>query len=79
MVLLFGTIAVVGLNTLVRSGDDLLKPRNLVIVSLVLVSGLGGMELDMGLVVLSGVSLAGVLGVGLNVILPRAVNVEDRV
>jgi uracil permease len=70
---------VVGLNTLVRSGDDLLKPRNLVIVSLVLVSGLGGMELDMGFVMLSGVSLAGVFGVVLNVILPRAVNVEDRV
>ena len=79
MVLLFGSIAVVGLNTLVRSGDDLLKPRNLVIVSLVLVSGLGGMELDMGFVMLSGVSLAGVFGVVLNVILPRAVNVEDRV
>ena len=79
MVLLFGSIAVIGLSTLVRSGDDLLKPRNLVIVSLVLVSGLGGMELDMGFVMLSGVSLAGVFGVVLNVILPRAVNVEDQV
>lgn len=79
MILLFGSIAVVGLNTLVRSGDDLLKPRNLVIVSLILVSGLGGMKLDIGLVVLSGVSLAGIIGVVLNIVLPRAVNVEDQV
>ncbi|OQY19209.1 MAG: uracil permease [Desulfobacteraceae bacterium 4572_35.1] len=79
MVLLFGSIAVVGLNTMVRSSDDLLKPRNMVIVSLVLVSGLGGMTLDLGVVVLSGVSLAGLLGVVLNVVLPRAVNVEDQV
>ncbi|MDY0189877.1 MAG: uracil-xanthine permease family protein [Desulfuromonas sp.] len=71
MVLLFGNIAVVGLNTLVRNKVNLLQPRNMVIVALVLVSGLGGMHLEMGAVHLSGVSLAGVLGVVLNLLLPR--------
>ncbi|MEZ4754143.1 MAG: uracil-xanthine permease family protein [Bdellovibrionota bacterium] len=42
MLLLFGAIAVVGMNTLVQAGDDLSIPRNLIIVSLILVFGIGG-------------------------------------
>ena len=36
MILLFGAIMVVGLNTLVRAGQDLLRPRNMVIVALII-------------------------------------------
>ncbi|MCP3177630.1 MAG: uracil-xanthine permease family protein [Desulfuromonadales bacterium] len=71
MLLLFGAIMVVGLNTLVRAGQDLLEPRNLAIVSLVVVFGVGGMSIPLGSVTLSGIGLAGILGVLLNLILPR--------
>jgi len=77
MLLLFGAIMVVGLNTLVRAGQDLLEPRNLVIVSLVVVFGIGGMSISLGAITLSGIGLAGMLGVILNLILPQAKGVED--
>ncbi|HSO18761.1 MAG TPA: solute carrier family 23 protein [Desulfosarcina sp.] len=70
MLLLFGAITVVGLNTLVKAGDDLTQPRNLTIVALILVCGIGGMVLPFGKFTLGGIGLAGVLGVVLNLILP---------
>jgi uracil permease len=71
LVLLFGGIVVVGMNTLVRAGLDLATPRNLVIVSVILVFGVGGMLFSFGEFRLEGIGLAGVVGVLLNWILPR--------
>lgn len=70
MLLLFGAITVVGLNTLVRAGQDLLEARNLVIVSLTLVAGFGGLALTFGTVELRGIGLAGLVAVLLNLVLP---------
>lgn len=70
MLLLFGAITVVGLNTLVRAGQDLLEARNLVIVALTLVAGLGGMALKFGPVELRGIGLAGLIAVLLNLLIP---------
>ncbi len=70
MLLLFGAITVVGLNTLVKAGEDLTLPRNMTIVALILVCGIGGMVLPFGSFTLGGIGLAGVLGVLLNLILP---------
>jgi uracil permease len=72
MVLLFGAIAVIGINTLVRAGTDLMQPRNLTIVAIILVFGIGGMSFDMTIVKLGGIGLAGIVGVLLNLILPKA-------
>ncbi|MBB3140652.1 uracil-xanthine permease family protein [Halomonas organivorans] len=72
MTLLFGSIAVVGMNTLVRAGKPLTAPRNLVVVSLILVFGIGGMQLGGGQFTLQGVGLAALVGILLNAILPRA-------
>ena len=72
MVLLFGAIAVIGINTLVRAGTDLLQPRNLTIVAVILVFGIGGMSFDLAVVKLGGIGLAGIIGVVLNLILPQA-------
>lgn len=72
MTLLFGSIAVVGMNTLVRAGHALTAPRNLVVVSLILVFGIGGMQFGNGQFTLQGVSLAAVVGIVLNWVLPRA-------
>ena len=71
MILLFGAIMVVGLNTLVRAGHDLLQPRNMVIVALIIIFGVGGMQFDFGSFTLAGIGLAAVTGVLLNLLLPR--------
>jgi len=70
MLLLFGTITVVGLNTLVRAQDDLTEPRNLAIISLIMVLGIGGMSFSAGAFTVKGIGLAGIAGVILNLVLP---------
>ncbi len=77
MLLLFGAIMVVGLNTLVKSGEDLMEARNLTIVALILVFGIGGMSFSAGQFTLQGIGLAGILGVVLNLVLPRC-RVEEE-
>lgn len=72
MTLLFGAITVVGLQTLVRAGENLLEPRNLAIVSLIIVFGMGGMALGPAEFTLTGIGLAGILGVVLNLVLPQS-------
>ncbi|MBF0111526.1 MAG: uracil permease, partial [Desulfamplus sp.] len=71
MLLLFGAIMVIGLNTLVQSGENLTEPRNLTIVALILVFGIGGMSFSAGEFTLQGIGLAGILGVAMNLILPK--------
>jgi uracil permease len=71
MLLLFGAITVVGLNSLVKAGEDLTKPRNLSIIALILVFGIGGMSFSTGEFALKGIGLAGIVGVVLNLVLPR--------
>jgi uracil permease len=66
MLLLFGAITVVGLNTLVKAGEDLTEARNMIIVAVILVFGIGGMSLF----TLGGIGLAGIIGVVLNLVLP---------
>ncbi len=56
MILLFGSIATVGLNTLIKNNVDLHKSRNLVIVAVTLVFGIGGMAFGIGEFSLQGVS-----------------------
>ncbi|WP_404343835.1 uracil-xanthine permease family protein [Pseudoalteromonas mariniglutinosa] len=75
MILLFGSIAVVGLNTLVKSGEDLTAPRNLTIIALILVCGIGGMHIGGDEFSLQGVSLCAILGIFLNAVLPKAAQV----
>ena len=72
MILLFGAIMVVGMNTLVRAGDDLMEPRNLALVAIIVIFGVGGMSLPLGGEArLGGIGLAGITGVILNLVLPR--------
>lgn len=71
LVILFGTIVVVGINSLVRSGEDLMKPRSLAIVAVILVFGVGGMAIEAGKFALEGIGFSGVFGVVLNWILPE--------
>lgn len=66
MCLLFGSIAVVGLNTLIRHQVDLSQSRNLVIVGVTLVFGIGNMVLGQ----LEGIALCAVVAIILNLVLP---------
>jgi len=70
MILLFGMITVVGINTLVKSGKDLATPRNLIIVAVILVSGIGGMKFTAGSFAIEKIGLAAILGLLLNLVLP---------
>ncbi|MEE4314281.1 MAG: uracil-xanthine permease family protein [Desulfofustis sp.] len=71
MILLFGMITVVGINTLVKSGKDLTTPRNLIIVSVILVVGIGGMKFSAGTFAIEKIGLAGIVGLLLNLLLPE--------
>ena len=71
MLLLFGTIASVGINSLVKNKVDLGNTRNLVIVSLILTTGVGGAEMTIGSITIGGIGLSALVGVILNLILPK--------
>ncbi len=74
-IVLFGMIAAVGLRTLVTAQVDFMKSRNMLVVGLILVFGLGisGLQnaLAIGDVPISGLALAAVVGVVLNLVLPE--------
>ena len=71
MMLLFGSIAGIGLKTIMDGRVDLSSARNLCIVSVTLVTGIGGIGVTIGSFSLQGISLCGVLAVLLNLLLPR--------
>ena len=71
MILLFGTIASLGLKTLIDAQVDLMKPKNLVIVSSVLTTGVGGMLVKFGGISFAGVGLCAILAIILNWLLPN--------
>ena len=72
MLLLFGTIASVGINTLVKNKVDMGNTRNLVIASLILTLGIGGAEMHIGNITMSGIGLSALVGVILNLIIPKS-------
>ncbi|QSI77857.1 MULTISPECIES: uracil-xanthine permease family protein [Niveibacterium] len=71
MMLLFGSIAGIGLKTIMDGKVELMNPRNLCIVSVTLVTGIGGLGVHIGSFSLQGISLCGVLAVLLNLVLPK--------
>ncbi len=70
LVLMFGSIASVGMNTLIRAKVDMANQRNLVIVSTTLVFGIGGMVLGQADFALQGIALCGIVAIVLNLVLP---------
>ena len=70
MLLLFGTIASLGLKTLIDAKVDLMRPKNLVIASTTLTVGLGGFFVQIGDMAFAGVGLSALLAILLNAVLP---------
>lgn len=77
MLLLFGTIAGAGISTLLNSRVNFGSARNMVIISVVLTTGIGKASLEFGSFTLSGIGLAAVVAVVLNLVLPETK--EDRI
>jgi uracil permease len=73
MVLLFGMIAAIGIGSLVNNKVDMSDSRNLVIVAVILIFGIGDMILGYGEYQFSGIGLAGIVGILLNSFLPKKV------
>lgn len=71
MLLLFGTIATAGVANMLKHKVDLSDTRNIVIFSLTMTIGIGGAVFTWGDFSLSGIGLAAITGVALNLILPR--------
>ena len=71
MLLLFGTIASVGVQNLIQHKVDLNQTRNVIIISVTLTIGIGGAVLTWGNFTISGIGLSALVGVILNLILPQ--------
>lgn len=71
MLLLFGTIASVGIQNLIQHKVNLNHTRNTIIISVTLTIGIGGAILTYGNFAMSGIGLSAIVGVLLNLMLPH--------
>ena len=71
MLPLFGSIAAVGVQNLINHKVDFNQTRNIIIISVTLTMGVGGAILSFGSFSLSGIGLSAVMGVLLNLLLPK--------
>ena len=69
--LLYGFISVNGLLVIVKNKLDFSKTRNVIICASMLVLGLGGAVLKLGSLSITGMSLAAIVGILLNIFLPK--------
>lgn len=69
--ILYGFIASNGLKTLFDAKVDMTKTRNLIIISVMLVIGIGGAVISYSGISFSGMALSAVIGIILNNILPQ--------
>lgn len=80
-ILLFGMIASVGIRTLSEARIDFAHSRNLIVVSLILVMGLGGAKVPVTLggvhLELHGMALAALVGILANALLPAALDTRE--
>lgn len=76
--LLFGVIASSGLRVMIEDQIDFNKKRNLMISSVILVIGIGNAYLKLGQYQFSGLAVAAVLGIALNLTLPDEAASERR-
>jgi uracil permease len=80
--MLFGIIASAGIRTVVEAGEDYTDKKNLIVSSVILVTGIGGAALKIPFMVegkeitfaLEGVAFATLLGIILNLVLPSSLN-----
>lgn len=71
MLLLFGSIASVGIQYLIHHKVDFSETRNIIIASVTLTMGIGGAIISFGTFSMSGIGLSALTGVLLNLLLPQ--------
>ncbi len=76
-IILYGFIASNGLRILIVNKVDMANLRNLVIVATMLVLGIGGATIAIGTFKIYGMSLAAIVGIILNFILPKEKSSEN--
>jgi uracil permease len=72
-IVLYGLIASAGVRVLIKDRTDLSKMKNIIIISTMLVVGLGGVDLTIGAFSMTGMALAAVVGIILNQVLPQEI------
>lgn len=77
MLLLFGMIAATGVNNMITNKTDMSNTRNLIIVSLILTTGIGGAVLQIGDISMTGIGLSALIGVLLNLIIPESKEIKE--
>ncbi|MCI5745819.1 MAG: NCS2 family nucleobase:cation symporter [Erysipelotrichaceae bacterium] len=70
--ILYGFIAANGLKTLINAKVDMKDTRNLIIVSVILVIGIGGATIKYGFVEFTSMALSAIVGILLNKLLPKS-------
>jgi uracil permease len=82
VIVLFGMIASIGTRTLVNNRVDFSKTRNMIIAAVILVFGLGGAVIPVQIGVteinIVGMALAAIIGIVLNIILPKEVDADEE-
>ena len=78
-IILYGFIASNGLRVLIENKVNIGNLRNLVIVATMLVIGLGGALLVIGNFQIYGMSMAAIVGIILNFVLPKEKKIETKV
>jgi uracil permease len=74
MLILFGMIASIGIKTLTSKKVNIENTRTQIIVALTLTTGIGGAVFQAGNFQMTGIGLAALIGVFLNLLLPRTKN-----
>jgi len=77
-IILFGIIASNGVKIMIENRTDFGDPRNLVIAASMLILGIGGARLQFGEnLAITGMALAALVGIILNLVLPRNIEFSD--
>jgi len=71
---LFGMISAIGIRTMAEAKVDFTKSRNLLILSIVLVTGIGVTITVTSQFIVSGIALAALVGIILNLVLPEHID-----
>jgi uracil permease len=77
LILFFGILVLMGIKCLLKVQSELMIFRNIMVVLLILVTGIGGITFSAGAFTLKGVPLATLTGVILNLILPDKKAAEE--
>jgi len=70
-ILLFGIIGGCGVRVMIDGKVNLGHQRNLIIASVILIIGIGDMDIHFGAITIGGMALAAIIGIILNLILPN--------